>query len=184
MEAIDLGLFILRLAIGAVMIAHGLNHGRNLDSTATWFESIGFRQAKMQAFLAAAGELAIGTGLIFGFLTTFASAGLVATMVVAGVSNHRKAGFFAFNRPIEGWEYVMTLGVVIWILLQPDLSTSIVIMVIWFALIWVSGLRRERSFNSVRACTACSLSRKLLDLSSRISSAKDRPSSFPCKASP
>lgn len=36
---------------------------------------------------------------------------------------------------------VMTLGVVIWILLQPDLSTSIVIMVIWFALIWVSGLR-------------------------------------------
>ncbi|HSR45774.1 MAG TPA: DoxX family protein [Acidimicrobiia bacterium] len=112
MEAIDLGLFILRLAIGAVMIAHGLNHGRNLDSTATWFESIGFRQAKMQAFLAAAGELAIGTGLIFGFLTTFASAGLVATMVVAGVSNHRKAGFFAFNRPIEGWEYVMTLGVV------------------------------------------------------------------------
>ncbi len=112
MEAQDLGLFILRLAVGAVMIAHGLNHGRKLDSTAAWFESIGFRQAKMQAFLSAAGELAIGSGLILGFLTTFAAAGLVATMVVAGVSNHRKAGFFAFNRPIEGWEYVMTLAVV------------------------------------------------------------------------
>jgi putative oxidoreductase len=112
MDAQDLGLLILRVAAGAVMIAHGLNHGRKLDSTAAWFESIGFSRARVQAFLSAAGELAIGTGLITGALTTFAAAGLVATMVVAGVSNHRKAGFFAFNRPIEGWEYVMTLGVV------------------------------------------------------------------------
>ena len=112
MEAQNLGLLFLRLAVGVVMIAHGLNHGRNLDSTAAWFESIGFSRAKMQAFMSAAGELAIGAGLIVGFLTTFAAAGLVATMVVAGVSNHRKAGFFAFNRPIEGWEYVMTLAVI------------------------------------------------------------------------
>ncbi|MDH5373119.1 MAG: DoxX family protein [Acidimicrobiia bacterium] len=112
MEAQDLGLLMLRLAVGVVMIAHGLNHGRNLDRTAAWFESIGFSRAKMQAFMSAAGELAIGAGLIVGFLTTFAAAGLVATMVVAGVSNHRKAGFFAFNRPIEGWEYVMTLAVI------------------------------------------------------------------------
>ena len=112
MEAQNLGLLFLRLAVGVVMIAHGLNHGRKLDSTAAWFESIGFSRAKTQAFMSAAGELAIGAGLIVGFLTTFAAAGLVATMVVAGVSNHRKAGFFAFNRPIEGWEYVMTLAVI------------------------------------------------------------------------
>jgi rod shape determining protein RodA len=31
-------------------------------------------------------------------------------------------------------------GVVVWIILQPDLSTSIVLMVIWFALIWLAGL--------------------------------------------
>jgi rod shape determining protein RodA len=35
---------------------------------------------------------------------------------------------------------MMTLGVVIWILLQPNLSTSIVIFVIWFAMLWISGL--------------------------------------------
>jgi len=29
---------------------------------------------------------------------------------------------------------------VVWILLQPNLSTSIVIMVIWFSLLWISGL--------------------------------------------
>jgi len=33
------------------------------------------------------------------------------------------------------------MGVVAWILLQPDLSTSIVILVIWFALLWASGLK-------------------------------------------
>jgi rod shape determining protein RodA len=42
-----------------------------------------------------------------------------------------------------GWilrSLALTFGVVIWILLQPNLSTSIVMMVIWFSLIWVSGL--------------------------------------------
>ncbi|MBC8496189.1 MAG: rod shape-determining protein RodA [Anaerolineales bacterium] len=35
---------------------------------------------------------------------------------------------------------ILTLGLVIWILLQPDLSTSIVIFVIWFTLVWAAGL--------------------------------------------
>jgi len=42
-----------------------------------------------------------------------------------------------------GWvvrSLILTLGLVIWILLQPDLSTSIVIFVIWFALVWAAGL--------------------------------------------
>lgn len=36
--------------------------------------------------------------------------------------------------------FLLTFGVVIWILLQPNLSTSIVIFVIWFALLWICGL--------------------------------------------
>lgn len=36
--------------------------------------------------------------------------------------------------------FLLTFGVVVWILLQPNLSTSIVIFVIWFALLWISGL--------------------------------------------
>lgn len=35
---------------------------------------------------------------------------------------------------------LMTFGMVVWILLQPNLSTSIVVIVIWFALLWISGL--------------------------------------------
>ena len=40
-----------------------------------------------------------------------------------------------------GRSLLLTLGIVVWILLQPNLSTSIVIFVIWFALLWASGLR-------------------------------------------
>lgn len=36
--------------------------------------------------------------------------------------------------------FIMTMGVVIWILIQPNLSTSIVILVIWFTLLWICGL--------------------------------------------
>ncbi len=34
----------------------------------------------------------------------------------------------------------ITFLIVFWIILQPDLSTSIVILVLWFALLWASGL--------------------------------------------
>jgi rod shape determining protein RodA len=36
--------------------------------------------------------------------------------------------------------FLLTFGVVMWILLQPNLSTSIVIFVLWFSMLWVSGL--------------------------------------------
>jgi rod shape determining protein RodA len=35
---------------------------------------------------------------------------------------------------------ILTAGIAVWILLQPDLSTSIVIFVLWFAITWASGL--------------------------------------------
>jgi len=34
----------------------------------------------------------------------------------------------------------VTFFIIFWIILQPDLSTSIVILVLWFALLWASGL--------------------------------------------
>ena len=37
----------------------------------------------------------------------------------------------------------LTGGLVIFVILQPDLSTSIVILVIWFSLIWMSGLKTK-----------------------------------------
>jgi rod shape determining protein RodA len=42
--------------------------------------------------------------------------------------------------------FVITFGMVVWILLQPNLSTSIVIMVLWFSMLWMSGLPTKYLF--------------------------------------
>jgi putative oxidoreductase len=111
MAPTDIALLGLRLWLAAVMAAHGINHARSIDGTASWFASTGFRRARLQARLSAAGELAIAAALAVGLVTSVAAAGLVATMAVAFWTIHRFAGFFVFHRPDEGWEYVATLAV-------------------------------------------------------------------------
>jgi len=108
MEPIELVMTVIRVWLGVVMTAHGVNHARSLDGTARWFGSKGFRHPRIQARLSAYGEIAIGSSLIAGLLTSFGAAGLVAIMAVAFWSIHRFAGFFVFSRPDEGYEYVAT----------------------------------------------------------------------------
>ena len=36
--------------------------------------------------------------------------------------------------------FLMMMGITIWVLLQPNLSTSIVLFVLWFVLLWIAGL--------------------------------------------
>jgi putative oxidoreductase len=107
----DVALLLLRLWLGTVMLAHGINHGRSIGGTARWFAAKGFRRPRLNAKLSAAGELAIGMGVASGLLTPFVAAGLITTMTVAFGSIHRFAGFFVFKRPDEGYEYVVTLSV-------------------------------------------------------------------------
>ena len=111
MNEFDAAMLVLRLWMGAVMIAHGVNHARTQEGTARWFEKVGFRSPELNARLSAGNEILIGLALIAGLLTTIAAAGLVATMLVAFWSIHRFAGFFVFHRPDEGYEYVATLAV-------------------------------------------------------------------------
>ena len=112
MDPTDVALFALRVWAGIVMIAHGVNHGRNLQGTANWFESKGFRAPGLNAFLSSAAEITFGVALIAGLLTSVAAAGVVATMLAAFWTVHRFAGFFVFRRPDEGYEYVVTLAFV------------------------------------------------------------------------
>jgi putative oxidoreductase len=110
-DAVNLALFVFRVAVGAVFLAHGYNHiwgGGKIAGTADWFGSMGMRQPMMQAWAASATELAAGTALILGLLTPLGGAGVVGTMFVAWVIAHRSNGFFIF-RPGQGWEYVMVL---------------------------------------------------------------------------
>jgi putative oxidoreductase len=112
MESTEIALLVMRVWAGVIMIAHGVNHARSQEGTARWLESKGWRQPKLNAFLSASTEIAIGLAFIAGLLTTPAAAGLVATMFVAFWTVHRFAGFFVFRRPDEGYEYVATLAIV------------------------------------------------------------------------
>jgi len=37
----------------------------------------------------------------------------------------------------------ITMGMTVWVLLQPNLSTSIVLFVLWFSMLWISGLKTK-----------------------------------------
>ena len=111
MEVTEIVVLAARVWAGVVMLAHGVNHARTQEGTANWFRKVGFKAPEMNAKMAAASEVAIGLGLIAGVLTSFAAAGLVATMLGAFWSVHRFSGFFVFRRPDEGYEYVATLAI-------------------------------------------------------------------------
>src|SRR5918992_250132 len=109
--ALNLSLLVLRVVLGVVFLAHGINHvwrGGKIPGTARWFESLGMKPGVLHAWLASGTELVVGPLLFLGLLTPFAGAGVIGVMLVAWITNHRGNGFFIF-RPGEGWEYVMTL---------------------------------------------------------------------------
>jgi putative oxidoreductase len=110
MTEIDVALLIVRLAVGSVMLAHGVKHARGRERTTAWFASIGFRMPGVQWLASTATEIGVGVLLVAGALTTFAAAGLIGIMAVAFWSVHRSVGFWVTARPDEGWEYVFTLA--------------------------------------------------------------------------
>ncbi len=111
LDGLNLGLMILRVAVGVIMLAHGINHifrGGKIEGTAGWFASLGMKPGILHAWLASITEVGAGALLILGLLTPLAAAGVVGTMAVALITNHIGNGFFIF-RPGEGWEYVGSL---------------------------------------------------------------------------
>ncbi len=110
-DAVNLGLLILRVWVGVVMFAHGYRHifgGGKITGTAGWFASLGMKPGILHAWLASVTEIGAGASLIFGLLTPLGAAGVIGTMFVAFVTNHFRNGFFIFYKG-EGYEYVATL---------------------------------------------------------------------------
>ena len=109
---VDVGLLIVRLAVGLTMAAHGyakIFRGGRLAGTARWFDSIGMRPGRLHAPLAALTELGGGIALAAGLLTPLAAAAIVAVMLVAAWTVHRGNGFFIVG---DGWEYNVILAIV------------------------------------------------------------------------
>lgn len=107
-DALNLVMLGARLALGGMLIFHGVGKLKSIDGTAGWFESIGMKPGRLNGWLAASTEVGAGVLMGIGLFTTFAAAGFVALMVVAAVTTHVKNGFFILE---EGWEYVFIIGV-------------------------------------------------------------------------
>ncbi|MBV9451294.1 MAG: DoxX family protein [Streptosporangiaceae bacterium] len=106
-----LALLLMRVVIGIVMIAHGVNHwrgGGRIEGTARWFAGLGLRHGKLQAWLSVVTEIGAGSLLVLGLLTSLACAAVISVMLIAGLLAHRPNGFFVFR---EGYEYVLVLSV-------------------------------------------------------------------------
>lgn len=106
----DAAALILRLAVGPMMVMHGLNKVRGpggLEGTTGWFDSLGLQPAHIHARMAAATEIGTGTLLTVGTMTPLASAGVIGVMTVAAFTDHKGKGFFIFK---GGWEYVGIVG--------------------------------------------------------------------------
>jgi len=111
-DAVNLALLALRVATGAMFFAHGWVHLKRVRAgpgVANWFESLGMRNGPLNAWAVTIVELVAGPALILGLLTPLAAAAVIGVAVVAWITNHWKAGFFVYNRPTEGWEYVMLM---------------------------------------------------------------------------
>lgn len=102
-------MLIFRVIFGLVFALHGWGKIKGgIDGTAGWFDSMGMKPGRLHAFAAAATEIGTGVLLALGFLTPFAAAGIVAVMIVAGWTVHRKNGFMIVK---EGWEYTFMVAI-------------------------------------------------------------------------
>ena len=110
-SATNLALLVLRAATGLILATHGWNKffsGGRLPGTGRWFDSIGMRPGRLNAWLAAGTEVGAGVLLAVGLVTPVSAGGVIGVMVVAGWTVHRSNGFFILK---EGWEYVFVLAV-------------------------------------------------------------------------
>jgi putative oxidoreductase len=110
-HAADVALLVMRLSIGLTVIAHGYRHifgGGKIAGTGRWFESLGMKPGILHAWLASLTELVAGALLVVGLLVPIAAAAVLATLLVALITNHWRNGFFIFNKG-EGYEYVLMI---------------------------------------------------------------------------
>ncbi|MCK1814497.1 DoxX family protein [Streptomyces sp. XM4011] len=106
----DLGLLVLRLAVGLTMAAHGTQKlfgwfdGGGLDGTGQFFEFLGYPSGSTMALVAGLSETLGGLGLALGLLTPLAGAAIVGTMINVIVSAHWDDPF------LGGFELPLVLG--------------------------------------------------------------------------
>jgi putative oxidoreductase len=107
-----IGRLLLRAAVGGFFIGHGTQKlfgwfgGPGLKAQAEQFDSMGLKPAIVNAAAAGAAETLGGAGLLLGYRTPLASAGIVSVMLTAINRVHLKNGPWAQK---GGYEYNVVL---------------------------------------------------------------------------
>jgi putative oxidoreductase len=107
----DLGLLILRVFVGMVVIAHGLQKfgflgGFGIAGTAGWLESIGFAPGRFWVWIVALTEVVGGLLLVLGLGGPIAPGLIFADLAVASIGFHGPNGFWNAN---NGWSWVSVI---------------------------------------------------------------------------
>lgn len=108
----DVGLLVMRLGLGAVLMAHGAQKlfgwfgGAGIEGTAAGMESMGFEPGRESAIASAIGETGGGALLALGLATPAAGAAAAGAMAAAS-SVHWEHGLFSQQ---GGFEFPLLLG--------------------------------------------------------------------------
>ena len=113
----DLGLLLLRVAVGALFIGHGLQKafglwgGPGFDGFESSLTDLGFQRADILTYVATGGQLAAGVLLVLGLFTPVAAAGALAYLVTGVLADamtaHQEARLSSFLT--DGHEYKVVL---------------------------------------------------------------------------
>jgi putative oxidoreductase len=108
----DLAIFVLRVTVGVIFLAHGLQKlfgafgGPGINGTASMLSGMGFSPAEIWAWALAIAETVGGLFLILGVLPKLCSLMIAIIMVVAIVKIHGPKGFFMMK---GGFEYQLLI---------------------------------------------------------------------------
>ncbi len=112
---IDLGILVLRLALGIMFVAHGLQMafglfgGSGVKGFSQMLSGLGFAPAMLWAYIASYTVLLGGLLVIVGVQTRLAAALLLIFILTAGISVHLGKGFFLSN---GGYEYTFIIAAI------------------------------------------------------------------------
>lgn len=103
----DYGIALLRIALGAMFLAHGLLKVLvfTLPGTAAFFASVGF--PGFLAYIVAPAEILAGVALLVGYRTRLVAV-LTVPLLIGAASVHFGNGWI-FSAPKGGWEYPVYL---------------------------------------------------------------------------
>lgn len=111
----DLGLFILRLAIGGVVMQHGLlklgwvGKGGSVAGVGQWFHGLGMRPGLFWAVVATAAEAGGGLLTVLGLGGPIGPGVLAGDLVIVTLVAHWPQGFWVGGGK-AGWEFTLPLA--------------------------------------------------------------------------